>query len=493
MYLMLLYILSLYLMIIISTEYLYKLTGYSFSAIDFQIYMWMNQLHLSITDISRFQNISFGLYMFSAFLLVWLLVRPKKKTGFLLALPILYFIAINDPYTTWILYLGYYSKADNRVLEGIIAFLQISATVLFFAYSLSPIIVLAKYSIRSRIRTKKKDCRLLCLCMILLNAFVYIAFFGGIFSSVNFNHVDLLKFPRTAITGLNTEELFAYSLILIILTIFILIFLFHPFSEWRLITYRELVKNTKLIDNNLKNILHTYKNAFLGIERMTDLTQHFINDHKDKRALVCLDELDHIAASNLNDISHTIEMLKNFRLNLKSIDILACLEDSIHSSFLSEHIDIQRHYETASKESILVYGDYEHLREAFINLLTNADFALKMKHDKHPMLTLTVFCESGLCAVNIKDNGIGIEKKELKNIFNSYYSTKTSGTSFGFGLTYTQAVIRQHKGSITVRSEPGRYTAFQIALPVYTESKIKEWHNAGHTRKGHRYDKMGNL
>ena len=64
----------------------------------------------------------------------------------------------------------------------------------------------------------------------------------------------------------------------------------------------------------------------------------------------------------------------------------------------------------------------------------------------------------------IKDNGVGIPKDLLDNIFDPYFTTKQKGS--GLGLAITHSIISKHGGSITVDSEPGRGTTFSIYLPA---------------------------
>jgi len=72
--------------------------------------------------------------------------------------------------------------------------------------------------------------------------------------------------------------------------------------------------------------------------------------------------------------------------------------------------------------------------------------------------------EEGSLCVGIADNGCGIEKTELDNIFDPFYSTKENGT--GLGLYIISTEISNNGGKITVESNPGEGTAFEIILPI---------------------------
>jgi PAS domain S-box-containing protein len=66
--------------------------------------------------------------------------------------------------------------------------------------------------------------------------------------------------------------------------------------------------------------------------------------------------------------------------------------------------------------------------------------------------------------VEVRDTGAGIAPDKLSRIFDPFFTTRTTGT--GLGLAIVQKTIRDHGGTITARSEPGKGTAFVIALPL---------------------------
>jgi signal transduction histidine kinase len=64
----------------------------------------------------------------------------------------------------------------------------------------------------------------------------------------------------------------------------------------------------------------------------------------------------------------------------------------------------------------------------------------------------------------VKDDGAGIPARDLARLFEPFFTTKPNGT--GLGLLITRRIILEHQGTITVESQPGRGTAFQITLPA---------------------------
>lgn len=66
--------------------------------------------------------------------------------------------------------------------------------------------------------------------------------------------------------------------------------------------------------------------------------------------------------------------------------------------------------------------------------------------------------------IRVIDNGKGIEKEQLKEIFNPFYSTKGQGEGTGLGLSISHGLVNRYGGNITATSEPGKGSAFSIWL-----------------------------
>jgi two-component system NtrC family sensor kinase len=64
--------------------------------------------------------------------------------------------------------------------------------------------------------------------------------------------------------------------------------------------------------------------------------------------------------------------------------------------------------------------------------------------------------------MEVTDNGAGIEESEMKSIFEPFYTTKTTGS--GLGLFYSQRLIKEMGGNITVESQKGGPTIFRVFL-----------------------------
>jgi len=103
--------------------------------------------------------------------------------------------------------------------------------------------------------------------------------------------------------------------------------------------------------------------------------------------------------------------------------------------------------------------DVEKIKIAFLNIIVNAIEAMEPGKG---VLTLETKTENGKCVVVIGDNGSGMDAETLSKLFEPYFTSKEKGN--GLGLTNTQNIILNHRGTIKVESEVGKGTSFIITL-----------------------------
>ena len=108
-------------------------------------------------------------------------------------------------------------------------------------------------------------------------------------------------------------------------------------------------------------------------------------------------------------------------------------------------------------------GEREDLRRLFVILLDNA-----IKYTEAGSITVTVKPEDGLVTATVADTGIGIEKDALPHVFDRFWRadkvrSRAAGGA-GLGLSLASQIVRNHGGTISVDSEPGRGSTFVVQL-----------------------------
>jgi signal transduction histidine kinase len=119
-------------------------------------------------------------------------------------------------------------------------------------------------------------------------------------------------------------------------------------------------------------------------------------------------------------------------------------------------------------------SDRGKLQQILLNLINNA-FAAQTDGGS---LSISVFrADDKSILIRVKDTGCGIPDKDLKRIFEPFFSTKTNTGGTGLGLSITYSLIQELGGAIDVISEVGVGTEFAIMLPLTPPAKKKETTN----------------
>jgi two-component system NtrC family sensor kinase len=111
--------------------------------------------------------------------------------------------------------------------------------------------------------------------------------------------------------------------------------------------------------------------------------------------------------------------------------------------------------------------DSGQIQQVFTNIILNAAEAMT------PGGELTVASRTaagdGAIEIEITDTGCGIPPENLEKIFDPFFTTKEVGRGTGLGLAVSYGIIARHKGTIGVKSEPGKGTTFTVRLPLRAE------------------------
>jgi PAS domain S-box-containing protein len=104
----------------------------------------------------------------------------------------------------------------------------------------------------------------------------------------------------------------------------------------------------------------------------------------------------------------------------------------------------------------------DQIQQVFLNLMLNALDAMP----DGGTLTISTRRKGGVIETVFRDNGTGIDEMIRDRIFDPFFTTKPFGKGTGLGLSICYGIIREHNGTISVKSKKGQGTAFTITLPV---------------------------
>jgi PAS domain S-box-containing protein len=151
---------------------------------------------------------------------------------------------------------------------------------------------------------------------------------------------------------------------------------------------------------------------------------------------------------------------------MTSFDMHALIKKTI--SFLEPQlkfkpIDVVLNFQD---EALPIKSDPKMLEQVFVNLITNAIYAVKEKGTDRGRIELKTSRAGSNMEITITDNGTGIPKADQEKIFDLFYTTKPPGKGTGLGIPICRNIIKKLGGEISVESQEGTGTTFTVSIPV---------------------------
>jgi signal transduction histidine kinase len=149
---------------------------------------------------------------------------------------------------------------------------------------------------------------------------------------------------------------------------------------------------------------------------------------------------------------------------VQDVDIVRGIEDTLLIlKSKTSGIEIVREYDD-DLSPMTAFGSQ--LNQVWTNLIDNAADAITASGSATGVIVLRARSEGEHVIVEVEDNGPGIAPEDHDRVFEAFYTTKPPGQGTGLGLDTVYAiVVHQHRGTVTVDSEPGR-TTFTVTLPT---------------------------
>lgn len=216
-------------------------------------------------------------------------------------------------------------------------------------------------------------------------------------------------------------------------------------------------------------------NAELAVDTIEESNPALSNFKEIKKA--CLRARD--VVRQLLNFSRKTEPVK------KTIDIHPIIKESIKllRSSIPTSIEIQLNLANSVR---IILADPTQIHQVLINLCTNAAHAmeknggilkidlLEVELDTVAIKQFQEIAAGPYVQLTISDTGHGIDSAEKTKIFDPYFTTKAVGKGTGMGLAVVLGIVKNHKGAISVYSEPGRGSTFKVLFPVAGGNVIKD-------------------
>ena len=230
-------------------------------------------------------------------------------------------------------------------------------------------------------------------------------------------------------------------------------------------------------------IAHDFNNQLVGVLGYADLMkQELAGNEKFEKYL---DSIILAARRSADLISQLLAFASRGKYLTVQIDIRKLIDETIRilERSIDKNIVIKTCYQAGS---MLTTGDPAQLGNALLNLAINARDAMP----SGGVLTFSVskvfldgnfqpgrlidFFPGDFLRISVADTGTGISETDLARIFEPFFTTKEKGKGTGMGLASVYGTVKNHSGTLEVKSLPGRGTEMILFLPVSPEAGIQD-------------------
>ena len=432
--------------------------------LEYRIYHEILRIKLNYFDLKRIVN--FSVWFFSGIMIaiawknsaMFHMGKNLLAYGLFFVLDSLWILALDSVKMHEILYIAVHTgRGGMELLKTVI---QRGELLLLLACCILPLwkIQLLIRSTRLRVRKRYLSAILIStgvliavfLCMVLSAPLKYYLWYYEANSFQN-----LYGFYRTS--RLISEFIWLFLFIIVII---LLLARFNILKQKNFIKKKWSYRNSVIRINDLRHIFHSYKNAMFSVECMCDVV---LKEYGKPESEQAAREILACVRSYREQVGKFLNVYNRADMKWSRFQMQEAVREAERRVGYAKGIRITVNTET---EDDFIYGDFEAVVEMFVNLINNSREALAGIEDREREIRVHIWTESTLACVSVRDNGEGMDKKVLRNLYTPFFTTKKNFQNWGIGMSQIRKTVDLHQGFIDVESRPGKYTEFQIAVPL---------------------------
>jgi PAS domain S-box-containing protein len=236
-------------------------------------------------------------------------------------------------------------------------------------------------------------------------------------------------------------------------------------------------------------IAHDFNNILAAIMGFAEISQ--LSLPEDNTVRLHLDEVLKASYRAKSLVNQILTFSRQKECETKPIRIAVIVKEAIKMlrATLPSTIKIVQAVDTSTGA---IVADPTQIHQIMMNLCTNAAHAMEKSGGTLTVSLRDIYFnqemaihspdlqEGEYVELIVKDSGHGIEPQILERIFDPYFTTKELGKGTGMGLSVVHGIVKTYNGAVTVKSEEGRGTTFQILIP---KAKGREDHQRGKQKK----------
>ena len=238
---------------------------------------------------------------------------------------------------------------------------------------------------------------------------------------------------------------------------------------------RKQIKLNKLKNDFIATVSHELKTPLASIRLLVDTLLE--GNYKDQQQVTDYFQLVSKENERLTRLVDNFLTFSRMERNKQTFamawtspaDIARAAAEVVKTKFNAGRCDFQTQIADDLPD---ISADHDIMVTAIVNLLDNA---YKYSYDDKK-IELKVFSEDNFVCFSVKDNGIGMNRRQIRKIFDRFYQADTSlsrrAEGTGLGLSIVKFIVDAHKGTISVDSEPGKGSTFTIRLAAKPLSPV---------------------
>jgi two-component system cell cycle sensor histidine kinase/response regulator CckA len=209
-------------------------------------------------------------------------------------------------------------------------------------------------------------------------------------------------------------------------------------------------------------VAHELNNPLTSIMGVSELLQDTETNEVSRKQLAMLQQQARRAAEIVQNLTYFSRPPAPGKSRINLVEVVERTLNLHAYSLRKNNITVDFLKETGVPYAL---GDPHQLMQVFLNLIVNAEQAIREARDKG---TLRIRLGKGDNSVwvSFHDDGPGIAKENLASIFDPFYTTKRPGRGTGLGLSICKSVMKEHSGSVDAANSPDGGAVFTVTLPV---------------------------
>jgi signal transduction histidine kinase len=232
--------------------------------------------------------------------------------------------------------------------------------------------------------------------------------------------------------------------------------------------FPDLEKFFPFLAHEIRNPLHAIGGALAIIQRKSDLKDELLN----QSIKVIQEEIHHLNEFVQECLDFVRPALESRFVEVDINEVVSFIVNTMPHRFegLCQGIKVTTDLVSQIPK---VYGNYEEIKQAFLNIVRNSLEAVKEGGELIIRTSFQSEPKPGWVKIVISDNGLGMEEENLKFLFHPFFTTKPRGTGLGLAIC-RRVIVERHQGKIDIESREGTGTTVTVELPIERRKKPRK-------------------